>query len=86
MGKIQTVNAVKENGRNLSKFGYILDEIIDVLNKLQQWQIFHVNRDANCDARGFFKYIFLVLMLFMNVKKKKKRNRVSKLKLFYIDM
>lgn len=48
---VQIVNVVKENDKNWSK----LDDIRGVFNMLQDWQIYHVKREANSAAYGLAK-------------------------------
>jgi hypothetical protein len=55
----EIVNVVKANDRNLSKFEHIVNEVIDVLNELQHWQIFRVKRDANCASHGLGKVVVI---------------------------
>jgi hypothetical protein len=49
------VNAVKSHGRNWSRYEHIIDDIREVLNCMQSWQIDHVNREVNSVAHGLIK-------------------------------
>jgi hypothetical protein len=52
---LQVVNAVKSQGRNWSMYGHIIDDIREVLNCMQYWQIGHVSRVVNFVAHSLAK-------------------------------
>jgi hypothetical protein len=52
---LHVVNDVKSQGQNWSRYGHIIDEIREVLNCMQSWQIDHVRKVVNSDAHVLAK-------------------------------
>jgi hypothetical protein len=52
---LHVVNAIKSQGQNWSRYGHIIDDISEVLNCMQSWQIDHVSKVVNSDAHVLAK-------------------------------
>jgi hypothetical protein len=49
------LTVVKSQGRNWSRYGHIIDDIREILNCIQSWQIGNVSRVVNSAAHNLAK-------------------------------